>query len=96
MPTYISLCRWTQHGAQKVKESPARLDAERKGFQSEGVKIKEFFMTMGTYDSIVIMEAPSDEALARATLKLISLGYVTTQTVRAFTEEEYRKIMSGL
>jgi len=96
MPTYISLCRWTQQGAQRVKESPARLDTERKVFQSEGVKIKEFFMTMGMYDSIVVMEASSDEALARATLKLISLGYVTTQTMRAFTEEEYRKVMSAL
>ncbi|HEX7158238.1 MAG TPA: GYD domain-containing protein [Edaphobacter sp.] len=96
MPTYISLCRWTQQGAQKVKESPARLDAGRKAFQGEGVKIKEFFMTTGKYDSIIVVEAPSDEALARATLKLIALGNISTHTMRAFTEDEYRKIMSAL
>jgi uncharacterized protein with GYD domain len=96
MPTYISLCRWTQQGAQKMKESPARLDAGRKAFQSEGVRIKEFFMTTGKYDSIIVVEAPSDEALARAMLKLVSQGSITTETMRAFTEEEYRRIMSAL
>ena len=96
MPTYISLCRWTQQGVQKVKESPARLDAGRKAFQSEGVRIKEFFMTTGKYDSIVVLEAPSDEALARAMLKLISQGSLTTETMRAFTEEEYRRIVSAV
>ena len=31
MPTYISLCRWTQQGVQNIKESPNRLDAAEKG-----------------------------------------------------------------
>jgi uncharacterized protein with GYD domain len=79
-----------------MKESPARLDAGRKAFQSEGVRIKEFFMTTGKYDSIVVVEAPSDEALARAMLKLVAQGSITTETMRAFTEEEYRRIMSAL
>jgi uncharacterized protein with GYD domain len=96
MPTYIMLCRWTQQGAQKVKESPARLDAGRKAFEKDGVKLLHFFMTTGTYDAVIITEAPSDEVLAHATLSLISQGYITTHTSRAFTEAEYRKIMSSL
>jgi uncharacterized protein with GYD domain len=96
MPTYISLCRWTQQGAQKVKESPARLDAGRKAFEKSGVKILHFFMTTGKYDAVIITEAPSDEVLAHATLSLISQGFITTQTSRAFTEAEYRKIMGSL
>ncbi|WP_263365821.1 GYD domain-containing protein [Edaphobacter bradus] len=96
MPTYISLCRWTQQGAQKVKESPARLDAARKAFQTGGVKMLHFFMTTGKYDMVIISEAPNDEALAKATLSLISQGNITTQTSRAFTETEYRSIMAAL
>lgn len=96
MPTYISLCRWTQQGAQKLKDSPARLDAGRKAFQTSGVKIRDFFMTTGKYDMVIIAEAPSDEALAKATLSLIAQGNITTQTSRAFTEAEYRSIMSSL
>ena len=96
MPTYISFCRWTQQGAQKVKDSPARLDAGRKAFEGSGVKIQQFFMTTGKYDIVIITEAPNDEALAKATLSLISQGNVTTQTSRAFTEAEYRNIMGSL
>ena len=29
VPTYISLCRWTQHGVQNIKESPKRLEAAK-------------------------------------------------------------------
>lgn len=96
MPTYISLCRWTQQGAQKVKESPARLDAGRKAFQTDGVKILHFFMTTGKYDAVIISEAPSDEALAKAILSVVSQGNITTQTSRAFTESEFRSIMGSL
>jgi uncharacterized protein with GYD domain len=96
MPTYISLCRWTQQGAQKIKEAPARLDAGRKAFQADGVKILQFFMTMGKYDFVIITEAPNDEALAKAALSLMSQGNVTSQTSRAFTEAEYRNIVGSL
>jgi len=96
MPTYISLCRWTQQGAQKIKEAPARLDAGRKAFQADGVKILQFFMTMGEYDFVIITEAPNDEVLAKAALSLMSQGNVTSQTSRAFTETEYRSIVASL
>lgn len=96
MPTYISFCRWTQQGAQKIKESPARLDAGKKAFQADGVKVLHYFMTTGKYDFVLITEAPSDEALAKAALTLISQGNVTTQTSRAFTEAEYRNIIGSL
>lgn len=96
MPTYISLCRWTQQGAQKIKEAPARLDAGRKAFQADGVKILQFFMTMGEYDFVIITEAPNDEVLAKAALSLMSQGNVTSQTSRAFTETEYRSVIASL
>ena len=39
MPTYISLCRYTQQGVQTIKESPARLDAARKAFAADGISL---------------------------------------------------------
>jgi len=96
MPTYISLCRWTQQGAQKIKESPARLDATRKSFAKDGVKLVNFYMVTGTHDFVIISEAPNDEAIAKAMLTAISAGNVTTQTSRAFTEDEYRAIFKSL
>jgi len=51
---------------------------------------------MGQYDMAIVAEAPDDATIARMTLTLASKGSVHTETVRAFTEDEYRKIISGI
>ena len=96
MPTFIALLKWTQQGAAKVKESPKRLDLGRKAFQKMGVQIKDTYLTMGRYDLVCVIEGPDDETVARALLSLGSLGNVQTETLKAFTEEEYRKITRSL
>ena len=65
MPTYVALLKWTPQGLKDVKQSPSRLDAARKGFQAAGVTMKTFYMTMGQYDMVGIVEAPDDATLAR-------------------------------
>jgi uncharacterized protein with GYD domain len=96
MPTYIAMLKWTPQGVQDLKQSPSRLDAARKGFTSAGVTMKDFYMVTGHHDMIAIIEAPDDAALAKALLTTMSQGSVTTETCRAFTEDEYRQIISGL
>jgi uncharacterized protein with GYD domain len=96
MPTYISYCRWTAQGAQNVKDSPSRLDAARKGFESLGMKIKDFYMTTGRFDMAIIHEAPDDITAAKAMLSVLAKGSITSETVRAFNENEYRKIIKEL
>jgi uncharacterized protein with GYD domain len=96
MPTYISLGRWTQQGAHNMKESPARLEAAKKAFAADGVKMLHYFLTMGTHDMVIITEAPNDEVMAKAILTTIAKGGVTTQTMRAFTEDEYKGLIKSL
>lgn len=96
MPTYIAMLKWTSQGLQDVKKSPSRLDAARKGFEAVGVRMKDFYMVTGQHDMIAILEAPDDAALARAILGAASQGRITSETCRAFTENEYRQIISGL
>jgi uncharacterized protein with GYD domain len=96
MSTYISLLRYTQKGIENVKESPNRLDAARKAFEKRGAKLKDFYLVSGRYDAIVISEAPDDATAATASLSLATQGNVRTETLRAFTEEEFRKIVGGL
>ena len=96
MPTYITLGQWTQQGIEKVKESPARLEAFKQLVKSAGGEVKEFYMVTGQYDIVVISEAPNDDAMARVALAVASKGSVKTETLRAFTEHEYRKIIAGL
>ena len=96
MSTYIILVRWTNQGLQKIKESPSRLEAAKKAFEGAGIKQKAFYMVMGRYDMVTIAEAPDDATLARALLSLASQGNLQTETLRAFTEDEYKKIISTI
>ena len=49
MPHYVTLLRYTQQGAAKIKESPARLDAAKKAAEAAGGKIHAWYLTMGKY-----------------------------------------------
>jgi uncharacterized protein with GYD domain len=53
-------------------------------------------MVTGQYDMVAIVDAPDDVTLAKAILSSASHGSITTQTCRAFTEQEYRQIVGGL
>ena len=96
MPTYIILGHYTEEGITKVKDSPTRLDAVKQLAQSVGGAIKEFYLTTGQYDFIAIAEGPDDDTMAKIILTVGSTGAVRTETLRAFTEDEYRKIIAGL
>jgi uncharacterized protein with GYD domain len=96
MPTYITLLRWTPQGIQHIKESPARLDQAREAIKAAGGELKAFYLTMGQYDSVAISDAPNDEAYARTLLAIGSAGAVHTETLMAFPEEDYRKIIAAL
>jgi uncharacterized protein with GYD domain len=96
MPHFVTLFRYTQQGITKIKESPKRLDAAKKAAEKAGGKVHGFYLTLGKYDGVLISEFPNDEACAQHLLSLGGLGNVTTQTLKAFTEAEYRKIIGGL
>jgi uncharacterized protein with GYD domain len=96
MATYIMLAKYTQKGIENVKQSPTRLDAAKKAFKGLGAEVKQFYLVAGRYDIIIVVEAPDEETIAKVALDLASKGNVTTETLRAFPETEYRKIIGGL
>jgi uncharacterized protein with GYD domain len=96
MPTYITLVRWTQQGIQNIKESSARLDAAKQAFKAMGAELKEIYLVMGRYDLVVIGEVPNDETVAKLSLAIGATGNIRTETLRAFPEDEYLKIIADL
>ena len=62
----------------------------------DGVTIESFYLVMGAHDMVAVVDAPEDTACARFTLRLCSDGRISTTTMKAFTEDEYRTIVSGL
>ena len=96
MPHFVILGRYTQQGIARIKESPARLEAAEKAAETVGGKLHSWYLTMGQYDSVIISEFPNDEAAAEFSLYVGALGNVTTETLRAFTEGEFRNIVGGV
>ena len=96
MPKFISLVKYTSKGVENIKNSPSRLDAVKKLCESMGAKVDGFYLTMGRYDIVLIVDAPNRETAAKILLTTASRGSVSTETLTAFTEEEYRTIVSEL
>jgi uncharacterized protein with GYD domain len=96
MPTYISVMSYTDRGIQAVRESPRRLDEAKKVLEDMGGRFREFFLTMGAYDLVLIYEALDDAISARFQLLLGAQGYVRTTTMKAFPEPAYREIIASL
>jgi uncharacterized protein with GYD domain len=96
MATYITLLKFTQQGIKDIKGGPGRLDDAKKRYAAAGGSIKAFYLTMGRYDAVVVTELPDDTAVAKVALQTGAQGNVTTETLRAYTEDEYRKIVASL
>ena len=61
-----------------------------------GCEVKEFYLTIGAYDSLFLLEAPDDEAVAKYLLSLGSGGNIRTTTLKAIPESSYRAIVGSL
>ena len=96
MTTYIMLMNWTEQGAKNVRDSPKRLDAARKQLGEMGGSFKAFYLTMGEFDMVAVVEAPDDAVLARFALMLAASGNIKSRTLKAFPEFAYREIITSL
>ncbi len=95
MATYISLMNFTDQGIRKVKDSPVRFKAFQAIAGKLGVTIKSVYWTVGNYDIVIVLEGP-EEAVTSALLKGGSLGNVRSQTLRAFTADEMKRMLSKI
>ncbi|GAB4110503.1 MAG: hypothetical protein Kow001_11360 [Acidobacteriota bacterium] len=96
MPTFVTLYRYTDRGIRDVKNSPARIRATVKAMEAAGGKLIGVWVTMGAYDLVAVSEWPSDEAAAAAALAQGALGNVTSQSMRAFTVDEFQRIVDAM
>jgi uncharacterized protein with GYD domain len=96
MAKYILLANWTDQGIRNIKDSAKRLDAGLALAKQQGCVYENFFMTMGSFDMITVIEAPDDETLAKHVLAVGSGGNLRTTTLKAFPEASYRAIIADL
>ena len=92
MATFITLVNFTDQGARNIKESPHRAEAFTALAKKLGVEVKSLHWTVGQYDVVTVTEG-SDEAQLATLFATASLGNVRTQTLRAFSASEIKKVI---
>lgn len=96
MENFLILFRFTNQGRTRIKESPNRVKQAKDLFSQHDVKVKDFYMLMGEYDTMFIAEAKDSASMAKACLAINALGNVTTETLHAFSEAEYEKLVGSI
>ncbi|MBI3181322.1 MAG: GYD domain-containing protein [Myxococcales bacterium] len=96
MARYLLLLRFTQKGIETIRESPSRVEAAKGLAKELGAEVKDFYALLGPYDTCLILEAPNDETATKYSLSLCAKGNVRSETLRAFSESEYRSLVGGV
>ncbi len=96
MATFVVLGGFTHQGIRNVKETISRAEIFKKMAEKTGVTIKDMYWTLGRHDIITICEAPDDETATTLMLSATSLGNVRSETLRAFSFDEMKKILGKM
>jgi uncharacterized protein with GYD domain len=96
MPHYVILWNWTDQGIKTVKDSPNKLASFGAQLEKFGGKLVGEHYTMGKYDGVVIVDAPSDETIMSIMLGNASKGNFRSMTLKAFPISETGKIIERL
>jgi uncharacterized protein with GYD domain len=96
MSTFVVLASFTDQGIRNVKETVGRAEAFKEMAKKSGVTVKDLYWTLGHYDVIAVCEGPDDEAAIALSLSVSSRGNVRSQTLRAFSFDEMKAILSKM
>jgi len=96
MPTFILTMSWTEQGIRAIKDHPKRSKAAKDLAKKLGIEIKQLYLTSGAHDLLAIVESPSGDNVAKFAMMTGALGNVRTSTARAWTEQEFHKLLSEL
>ncbi len=89
MPIYVMMTNLTDEGRKTVKANPQRIKEVNKEVEAMGVKILAQYAVLGQYDFINILEADSNEAVARVATELGSRGTLQTSTLAAMNLDDF-------
>jgi uncharacterized protein with GYD domain len=96
MATFIVLANFTEQGIQNVKQTVERADAFKAMAAKVGVTVKDMYWTLGSHDIVAVCQAPDDESATALALSVGSRGNVRSETLRAFSFDEMRKILGKM
>ena len=89
MAIYIMMTTLTDEGRKTIKANPQRIMEVNKEVENMGVKILAQYALLGQYDFVNILEAPSNEAVAKVGLQLGARGTLQTVTMAAMALDDF-------
>ena len=96
MATFVVLAGFTEQGIKNVKETISRAEAFKEMAKKSGVSFKDLYWTLGSHDVDAVCDAPDDESAAALSLSVCSRGNVRSETLRAFSFEEMKRILGKM
>ena len=91
MARYVSLLRFTEQGARNIRKSAARALAFKRDAAKRGVTVELQLWTAGSQDGVLVLNG-EEKAVLGCLAQLASLGNVRTESLRAFTADEFKSI----
>ena len=96
MSRYVLLLNYTDEGMRNIKYLPQHINAFRQAVEAGGGRMTDVYLTMGQYDLVAVIEAPSDETCVSIALALSSLGNMRSTTLKAFGEEDLATVVENI
>jgi uncharacterized protein with GYD domain len=95
MATYIMLSTLTDEGRKTLKERPERLHEVNKEVESMGARVIGQYAVLGGYDFVNVIEAPTNEVMARIAMELGARGTIKVTTLPAMHIAQFVDMMQG-
>ena len=96
MATFVVLAKWTEKSFASLKEAPGAAEEIKKMVAAVGAQIKGWYLLMGQYDEMCILEAPNAETVAKILISLTVKYGGKTETLQAFSGDEALALFAGM
>ncbi len=93
MQGYVVFTKLTAEGSKRLSDNPARLQEVDRQVQRLGARITKQFATIGEYDFVTFIEAPSNEALASIVAEVSTLGTIRQRTYPMFSLDRFTQLV---
>jgi uncharacterized protein with GYD domain len=93
---YVVLGKFTDQAMTDIRNLRQRVQENMQRGERLGIKAHGWYLTMGRYDFVVLVEAPDDQTAAAQVLGVASRGASRPETLRAFTLDEVDTIIQKM
>lgn len=96
MATFVVLAKWSEKTYEGMQNAAAEAEEIKKFIAAQGAKILGWYVLMGRFDEMCILEAPNAETVGKIVVTLNAKYGTTTETMQAFSEAEAMQLFAAV